>query len=172
MGRQAKAMRNVGRKCPIPCGPDNLPEPGALRNTPIAGAFSLSRMCESAEKPSMRDLFAALMVCLCFCLSGTGCFVLDELDKGQEEMRKHSPQTKNDPAETAKAERGGESGFTFAGLRKKGAGALDDLSGVVEEAMQPTLDPENVVVRCQIDGRTEFTRKFDCQSRGGRLLNR
>ena len=49
---------------------------------------------------------------------------------------------------------------------------VDDLSGAVEEAMQPTLDTANVLVSCQIDGRTEFTRKFDCHSRGGRLLNR
>jgi hypothetical protein len=116
----------------------------------------------------MRDLLALSLACLCLC--GTGCFVLDEIDKGQEEMRKHSPAAKNDPAEQANAKQGSDGGLSFAGLRKKGAGAIGDLSGRVEEALQPTLDPSNVVIRCQIEGRTEYTRKFDCQSRGGRVL--
>ena len=118
----------------------------------------------------MRVLLSVTIVC--FCLSGTGCFVFDEIDKGQEEMRKHSPEAKNKPAEQAGAKKGGDGGLSFAVLRKKGAGALDDLSGRVEEALQPTLDPDNVVVSCDIEGRIEFTRKFDCQSRGGRLLKR
>jgi hypothetical protein len=118
----------------------------------------------------MRGLFALSLVC--FCLLGTGCFVFEEIDKGQEEMRKHSPAAKIDPAEQAKAERGDGGGLSFAELRKRGAGALGDLSGRVEEALQPAPDPNNVVISCQIDGRTEFTRKFDCQSRGGRVLSR
>ena len=117
----------------------------------------------------MRVLLSTLLVCLC--LSGTGCFVFDEIDKGQEEMRKHSPAAKNKPVDQADAKQDGD-GFSFAGLRKKGASAFGDLSGRVEEALQPAPDPDNVVVSCNLEGRVEFTRKFDCQSRGGRVLSR
>ncbi len=115
----------------------------------------------------MRELSTCLLVGLC--LLGSGCFILDEIDKGQEEMRKHSPQAKED---RSSAENSDEGGLSLAALREKGAGALGDLSGRVEEALQPAPDPDNVVVTCAIDGRTEFTRKFDCQSRGGRVVPR
>lgn len=123
-----------------------------------------------ADKLGMRGLFAFLLVC--FCLSGPGCFVFDEIDKGQEEMRKHSPAAKNVPGENDSAKHEDEQGISLAALRDRGAGALDDLSDRVGEALQRAPDPDNVVVTCTIDGRTEFTRKFDCQSRGGRIASR
>jgi hypothetical protein len=118
----------------------------------------------------MRGLLAFLLVCCC--LSGTGCFIFDEIDKGQEEMRKHSPAAKNDPAEKDSAVQAGKGGISLTALRDRGAGVLGDLSGRVEEALQRAPDPDNIVVSCRIEGRTEFTRKFDCQSRGGRVIPR
>ncbi len=161
-------MRNISRNCPTPGARTIYRRLDPRETSARAPAFFLSRSRDSADKLGMRDLLALSLVC--FCLSGTGCFVFEEIDKGQEEMRKHSPAAKNDPAEQAKTEQGGGGLLSFAALRKRGAGAIGDLSGRVEKALQPAPDPDNVVVSCQIDGRTEFTRKFDCQSRGGRVL--
>ncbi len=116
----------------------------------------------------MRELSTCLLVGLC--LLGSGCFILDEIDKGQEEMRKHSPEAKNQAKSAPEKDENG--GISLAALRERSAGAIDSISGRVEEALAPEPDPDNVVVSCAIDGRTEFTRKFDCQSRGGQVLSR
>lgn len=115
----------------------------------------------------MRAILTLALICLS--LSGTGCFILDEMDSGAAIMDKNS--ARGNAANAAAAEEA-EEGMTLSDLRARGAGALGVISGKVEEAMQSEPDPNNVVVSCSIDGRTEFTRKFDCQSRGGRLLSR
>lgn len=100
--------------------------------------------------------------------SATGCFVLDEIDKGQEELRKHSPEAKK----MGRVEKDESGGISLAALREKSAGAIEGISGRVEQALASEPDPANVVVTCAIEGRTEFTRKFDCQTRGGRVIPR
>lgn len=108
-----------------------------------------------------------------FCISGSGCFVFDEIDQGVAIMEHHSSAAKQAPAETDAAKKAGkDGGFSLASLREKGAGAFSDLSGRVEQALKKAPDPENVVVSCHIEGRVEFARKFDCQSRGGRVALR
>jgi hypothetical protein len=39
----------------------------------------------------------------------------------------------------------------------------------VREPSAPQRDPEDVPVRCDIDGRMQFTRKSDCSLRGGSI---
>ncbi len=107
------------------------------------------------------------------CLFGTGCFVLDEIDKGQEIMEHHSRAPKKGTAESdAEKKDAAGGGLTLAGLRERGADAFSDLSGRVEEALKKAPDPENIVVSCRIEGRVEYARKFDCHSRGGRVTSR
>jgi hypothetical protein len=101
---------------------------------------------------------------------GTGCFVFDEIDQGVALMEQHSSAPKTPKAAAGKAEDDGA--FTMAALKKKGAGALKDLSGRVEEAMKKAPDPENTMIKCRLEGRVQFTRKFDCQSRGGKVDER
>lgn len=110
----------------------------------------------------MRNLLVLALACIT--LLSSGCFVFEEIDKGQETMRKHSPQKK---VEDVKVEP--DDSMSFAALRERGMDALGSLSGRVEEALQTEPDPDNIVVNCDIEGRVEFTRKFDCQSRGGRI---
>lgn len=112
----------------------------------------------------MRALLTVLLAGLT--LSGTGCWVIEEINKGQAILEHHSPTPKNEPAEEA------DSGFSLAALKEKGAEAFKDISGRVEEALKKEPDPENVVVRCAIEGRIEYARKFDCQSKGGRIAQR
>lgn len=115
----------------------------------------------------MRAILTIALICLG--LSGTGCFILDEIDSGVAKMDKNS--ARGNPANIAVAEKA-EEGMTLADLRARGVGAIVAISGKVKEAMQSEPDQNNVVVSCSIDGRTEFTRKYDCQSRGGRVLSR
>ena len=112
--------------------------------------------------------FLRLVIALAALSFGSGCFVLDEIDSGQEQMRKNSPEGKN----IARVEKDAEGGISLAALRERSAGAIEGISGRVEEALAKEPDPSNVVVQCAIDGRTEFTRKFDCQTRGGRVISR
>lgn len=119
----------------------------------------------------MRGLQTVLFVWVC--LFGTGCFVLDEIDKGQEILEHHSRAPKKGTAEPGAAKKDGAGGgLTFAGLKERGADVFSDLSGRVEEALKKAPDPANVVVSCRIEGRVEYSRKFDCQSRGGRVISR
>ena len=110
----------------------------------------------------MRHLITLAIVGLA--LANSGCFVFDEIDKGMARLKKHSPPS-NKQGEKVE----GDSGLSFAALRERGQNALGDLSVKVEEAMAKAPDPANVVITCETDGRTEFTRKFDCLSRGGRV---
>ncbi len=141
---------------------------GVTERARARGRFSLIRPGGFAENAPMRHWLTIALVCL---LAGSGgCFVIDEIDKGQEEMRKHSPEAKNQAKSAPEKDENG--GISLAALRERSAGAIDSISGRVEEALAPEPDPDNVVVSCAIDGRTEFTRKFDCQSRGGQVLSR
>ena len=83
------------------------------------------------------------------------------------------PALQPDPVFVESEDRkGGAGGLTLAGLRERGADAFSDLSGRIEQALKKAPDPENTIVSCRIEGRTAFARKFDCQSRGGRVLPR
>ena len=115
-----------------------------------------------AELEGMRHFITLAIVGLA--LANSGCFVFDEIDKGMAMLKKHSPPS-NKQGEKVE----GDSGLSFAALRERGQNALGDLSVKVEEAMAKAPDPANVVITCETEGRTEYTRKFDCLSRGGRV---
>lgn len=117
----------------------------------------------------MRPLRLALLMTVLLSLSGaTGCFVIDEIDKGQAQMKKNSPEHQK----VDRVEKDESGGISLAALRERSAGALQDISGKVEDVLAAEPDPANVVVNCAIEGRTEFTRKFDCQTRGGQVIPR
>jgi len=103
----------------------------------------------------------------CFGLLANGCFIFEEIDSGMATMKKHS----HSPATAAKKPEA-ESGLSFASLKERGEDVMKDLSGRLEEAFEKEPDAANGVVRCAIEGRLEFTRKYDCQSRGGRIASR
>lgn len=112
---------------------------------------------------------------LCIVLLGAlcqGCFVFDELDKGEELMRKYSP--KNAEAEAS------EPAPAPSSPAAEDAGAMALLTGLpgrvkgwwieLREPAAPERAAEDVVVRCELAERTQFTRRSDCIVRGGRVL--
>jgi hypothetical protein len=97
-----------------------------------------------------------------------GCFVFDELDKGQAIMDQHSPtRSKGARAEAArKAEGSPQRTEDEEGILER----LQQWWTKVREPAPPQRDASDVVVRCEIKGNTHFTRKSDCRIRGGRAI--
>ena len=112
----------------------------------------------------MPRLLALLLVAaLC-----QGCFVFDELDKGQKIMEQHSPKNLDaeEPAPTASPGRTAkpEPGFVEGLLA-----SAKDWWNSETQPKGPERDPDDTVVRCELGERTQYTRKSDCQVRGGRI---
>jgi hypothetical protein len=114
-----------------------------------------------------RLLPLTLLLWLC-----SGCFVLDEIDKGQAIMDQHASKERREAEAAerkAEKEEAAKGGSLLADLQDQVA----SVGGWLAEATQvapPERDPDDTVVQCQISGRTHFLRKSDCQIRGGRAL--
>lgn len=112
---------------------------------------------------------APLLLVLWF---GTGCFVLEEIDKGHAIMDQHaSPERREAEAKkkAAKEKEQESEGSLLADLQ----GQVSNLGGWIEEVSEeapPERDPSDSVVRCRVSGRTQYLRKTDCRVRGGREL--
>jgi hypothetical protein len=95
---------------------------------------------------------ARVIVLLLACVFASGCFVFDEIDKGQKILEAHSPdKPAAAPAENAPAAQGGAGWWANAKA----------LSG------SPAGDGDSQVVSCAIGKTTKFMRKGDCLSQGG-----
>jgi hypothetical protein len=98
----------------------------------------------------------------------SGCFLFEELDKAEKLMDAH---TRAGRTRRAAAEAPAEAGPAPA--PDAGPGILERVGGWWETATTPAPppeDPNNVLVRCAMGGSTRFTRRFDCQSQGGRVV--
>jgi hypothetical protein len=105
---------------------------------------------------------AALLLATLMSGAGTGCFVFDELDAGKEMF---SPPK---PAKGKKAD--GNGGGGFSQMLENGAETFGEVKVKVAEAMKPEPDPDNTIIRCEVEGRTQFTRKHDCMVAGGIVM--
>jgi hypothetical protein len=119
----------------------------------------------------MRSSLLILLLGLALCFGATGCFVLDELDKGNDLMDRHSGKKKA-RQKAGKETPGGGSGVSIASLKEKGAGTFGQLSEKLEEVMKKEPDPDNVIIRCEVEGRVLYRRTFDCRSLGGQVVMR
>ncbi len=117
----------------------------------------------------MRSVLASLFLALVLCTGTTGCFILDELNKGEALQNQHS-EHRGASSKQAAAAKGKQA--DSGGLGGLGAGAIGQLQEKLEEAMEREPDPDNTIIRCRQDGRVEFTRKFDCQAGGGQVVMR
>ncbi len=99
----------------------------------------------------------------------SGCFVFDELEKGQEIMDAHSPNRQAEeaeaPAPEPRARRGAKDEGVVAGLLASAKGWWQDTT----EPKPMERDPDDVPVSCELGGSTQFMRKSDCLVRGGRV---
>lgn len=112
-----------------------------------------------------RILLIALLASLC-----QGCFVFDELDKSEQIVDHYSPAARKKAAQQEEAREASRS--AHAGTKQE-EGILEGLKKWWAKKREPAparRDPKDVVVRCQIGGSTNFTRKSDCVLRGGRII--
>ena len=117
--------------------------------------------------PGFRQTLPIAIASAALLLSAGGCFVNDELTSGEQIMESHSAG-KPSAAPAPGAEE--PSSLTIASLRDRGNEAFGGLKNKLDEAMEKEPDPDNTILKCQVDGRVRFTRKFDCQAMGGRVL--
>ena len=112
------------------------------------------------------------------CLWLSGCFVLDELDKGDALIEQHSvgwrAKQKREASEatTAAAEEPA-SDFNWKFWEKKKTDPtlrehLSDWWSKATEVKSATSDTDDPIVRCSIGEKVHFTRQSDCNLRRGR----
>jgi hypothetical protein len=89
-------------------------------------------------------------------ITGTGCSVIEEIDKIGKDT-KPAP-AKAEPADALPAV---PDGSNQAKLRAY----YNRRPKQVEE------DPDNPIVTCRLSGSTQFMRKYDCTLRGGRVVS-
>lgn len=108
----------------------------------------------------LRSAALALVACL-----GLGCFVLDELDRSGTVAAEGSGASRgaaDAPAEPAPA-------AASRRRSKEPPGLLARLSAWWEEARKPGPDPDDPMVRCEIQGRTHFMLRSACLQQLGRV---
>jgi hypothetical protein len=113
----------------------------------------------------------AILLCS---LTLSGCFIAEEIDKGDALIEQHSVGWRNKKKETQQAEQqAAEADAKSQTAQAAGArpGVSDKLSewwhDTVEE--QPaSVDPSDTLVRCELGGGTQFLRRSDCELRRGR----
>jgi hypothetical protein len=95
----------------------------------------------------------------------TGCFVFDEIDKGQAIMKQHSgrhPEREHAESDAAEAEEAAD----------EGPGLLARVKAYWDEKRSPS-EPERSdddhIVTCELGDDTTLTYHSDCLSRGGRI---
>jgi hypothetical protein len=95
----------------------------------------------------------------------SGCFVFDEIDKGDKLMEQNSGtlQQKKAEAATAAASGGAKAAGGAEGEKKKGWWETARTISAADKA--PSDDPH---VRCSLGGKERFMVQSDCLSQGGR----
>jgi hypothetical protein len=126
-----------------------------LRREPLQPAPRL------AEAKGMSRRLAALAVLIALALPLSGCWVIDEIDKGQKLMDDHSDKSKQKKKdeEEATAKVASQKGALDAYFRKQD-----------EKGATKTFSPGQVsegIVACKVGSRVEFMTKDNCAAKGG-----
>jgi hypothetical protein len=114
----------------------------------------------------MRALIIAIALVTCVT---SGCFIADELDSGSKIMDQHSRKKAGEPQQNTAASSSSGSKF-LSGI--DAGGQLQKMKDSIDEALAKPPDPENTLVSCEVEGTIRYTRKYDCQALGGRLVMR
>ena len=112
-----------------------------------------------------------LLVVLGLALLCQGCFVFDEIDKGNEILDKHyghdrRPGKKEGRAGAGREQEEEEEPGMLASLKERALEQWDEWT----KPKPVERDPDDIVVRCDLGESVTFTRKSDCNIRGGRVI--
>jgi hypothetical protein len=111
-----------------------------------------------------------LLAVLLVALLGSGCFVLEELDKGNEILDAHSPTRSKAAKEKAAAAAGqtaAKPGDPQEDPRARQKAWWQSARSLSRADEKPSEDPN---VRCRLGGGVRFTRQTDCLTQGGTVL--
>jgi hypothetical protein len=97
----------------------------------------------------------------------TGCFVLDELDKGNAILDAHASKASKDAKAKAAAEAAANKGGAPATPEEKRKQWWSSASSLSTADQAPKEDPH---IRCRIEKDERFMRRSDCLSQGGKIL--
>lgn len=111
----------------------------------------------------MARVVLSLLCCAWLC---SGCFVFDELDRGEEILDTNSARG----AAVAEPEEKKHDSSSID-LAKAGSEALGAVGAWWDDLRRPAPDPNDGIVRCRVNGDVQFTRESDCRSSGGRLVS-
>jgi hypothetical protein len=114
----------------------------------------------------MRALVLAIALVTCVT---SGCFVADELDSGSKIMDQNARTKPGEPQQNTAASSSSGSKF-LSGI--DAGGQLQKMKDSIDEALAKPPDPDNTLVSCDVEGAIRYTRKYDCQALGGRLVMR
>ncbi len=101
-------------------------------------------------------------------LLGSGCFVFEELDKGNEILDSHSPTRSKAAREKAAAgQPAGQPGDPKEDPKAREKAWWQSARTLSRADEKPSKDPS---VRCRLGGGVRFTRQTDCLTQGGTVL--
>jgi hypothetical protein len=126
-----------------------------------------------------------LPIALLAALLSSGCFVLDEIDSGQQVMDQHYGKARRDKESAEAAKAGKTPPGAPAAAAQKEEGVLARVRGWWDAKSAqggggapgaapdsgPPPHPDDVLVRCKVGSTTQYMRKFDCQLRGGKAAD-
>jgi len=112
-----------------------------------------------------------ILLLILVCLGCGGCFVFDEINAGMEIMESHTPDAQK---AAAKAEALGP-GKNSDGTPKSARERLSEYYAKQRAKAPAAADaakaaPGDKIGGCRIRGTTQYTRRSDCQLRGGTFL--
>lgn len=99
---------------------------------------------------------------------GSGCFVFDELDKGNKILDEHSP-TRNAAAKKKQEEAAKAAAPAKAEDPNAPKKSWWERARTISAADKPQSDDPHV--RCQLRGKERYMTQSDCLTQGGKLLS-
>lgn len=115
----------------------------------------------------MRRWSAILCLLAAACLA-SGCFVLDEIQAGQDLMDQHRPGGAKAEEDASESEPSGDaSPGLVAKVKDWWSGLGADGGDATARDSGPPPHPDDVLGTCDLGGSLTFMRKFDCQRKGG-----
>ncbi|HXV36013.1 MAG TPA: hypothetical protein VEC18_02625 [Myxococcota bacterium] len=113
----------------------------------------------------------AILLCS---LALSGCFIADEINKGDALIEQHSVGWRNKKKQAQQAEQqaadaeANDQAAQAAGARPGVSDKLSEWWRDTVEERPVSVDPSDALVRCEIGGGTQFLRRSDCELRRGR----
>jgi len=99
-----------------------------------------------------------------------GCFVFDEIDQGMAIMDSHTPDSQRAKAKVEAVGTAENADGTPKSARERLNEYYAKQRAKASALVKTSAEPGDKLGRCQIRGAIHYTRRSDCQTRGGKFL--